>query len=256
MAWDWQAKTREQLGPLAVLAVLACALPMFTPAASAQSPVSGLSSLGGKNSKQPIDIESDRLEVDDKNHVAIFIGNVSATQGDNNLKAPRLEVTYESASQAHAGAPGAKAAKPVKVANASADADPVSSGQIKYIHALGGKVTVTNKKDQEEATGDDAVYDVKSQKITMTGKEVVLTQKKSVIKGSKLLINLATGQAIVIPDEDTAHGKVHGRVRAVLETEGKGGLPGFGDIKKKGESASPSSDKQAAPQNRWQTQSR
>ena len=83
---------------------------------AAQTPVSGLSGLGGDNSKKPIDIESDRLEVDDKTHIAIFIGNVSATQGDYNLKAPRLEVYYEGGSQ---NQPGAKTAQASKSGNAS-----------------------------------------------------------------------------------------------------------------------------------------
>ena len=76
---------------------------------------------------------------------------------------------------------------------------------------------MTNKVDDQEATGDDVVYDVKGQKITMTGKEVVLTQKKSVVKGKQIDIDLATGRATVIPE--------HGRVRAILaQDEAKGAV--------------------------------
>ena len=191
--------------------------------APAQTPGSGFSSLGGSNSKKPIDIESDRLEVDDQKHVAIFTGNVSATQGDYNLRAPRLEVTYdrtaEAAPQDQGGATTSKAAKPVRPANTNANssADPLSNGQIKVVHATGGKVVVTSKVDDQEATGDDVIYDVKGQKITMTGKEVVLTQKKSVVKGKQIDIDLATGRATVIPE--------HGRVRAILtQDDAKGSL--------------------------------
>ena len=191
---------------------------------SAQTPVSGFSSAGGANSKKPIDIESDRLEVDDKTHMAIFTGNVSASQGDLNLRAPRLEVTYEKAAEAtppeQGGAQGSKTAKPVKPAsanaNADASADPFSNGQIKFVHATGGKVVVINKVDEEEATGDDVVYDVKGQKITMTGKEVILTQKKNVVKGRQIDIDLASGRATVIPE--------HGRVRAILTQEDARGM--------------------------------
>ena len=84
--------------------MLAAATRAVLPAAAAQTPTGGFSGLSsGDNSKKPIDIESDRLEVDDKRHMAIFIGNVSATQGDNNLKAPRLEVFYENADQPGSG---------------------------------------------------------------------------------------------------------------------------------------------------------
>jgi lipopolysaccharide export system protein LptA len=203
-----------------LVAVWLLALPGGAPA---QTPGSGFSSLGGSNSKKPIDIESDRLEVDDQKHVAIFTGNVSATQGDYNLRAPRLEVTYdrtaEAAPQDQGGATTSKAAKPVRPANTnpSSSADPLSNGQIKIVHATGGKVVVTSKVDDQEATGDDVIYDVKGQKITMTGKEVVLTQKKSVVKGKQIDIDLATGRATVIPE--------HGRVRAILtQDDAKGSV--------------------------------
>ncbi len=253
-------------------AALAVAL-AFSPACFAQAPASGFSGLGGANSKKPIDIESDRLEVDDKKHLAIFIGSVSATQGDYNLKAPRLEVTYESAPaaqpQAQAGVKSVpvqkQPVKPVKApANNTASGDPLSSGQIKFIHALGGIVILTSKKDQQEATGDDAVYDVKAKKITMTGKKVILTQKKSVVVGKKLLVDLATGQATVIPDSDPGQSTANagkGRVRAVLQQEGGtiGGVNPFSNPDNKKPDAAtqiPATPQQSAPTSSWQTQSR
>ncbi len=199
---------RRQGTAVMMVAVALLALPG---GALAQAPGSGFSSLGGSNSKKPIDIESDRLEVDDQKHVAIFTGNVSATQGDYNLRAPRLEVTYDKTAEAGPqDQGGAKTAKPIRPANTNANpsSDPLSSGQIKFVHATGGKVVVTSKVDDEEATGDDVIYDVKGQKITMTGKEVVLTQKKSVVRGRQIDIDIATGRATVIPE--------HGRVRAIL----------------------------------------
>ncbi len=201
--------------------LMAVALLPLPGRALAQTPVAGFSSVGGANSKKPIDIEFDRLEVDDKTHVAIFSGNVIATQGDFNLRAPRIEVTYEKAADAtspeQGGAQGSKSAKPASAnANADASADPVSNGQIKFVHATGGKVVVINKVDDEEATGEDVVYDVKGQKITMTGKEVILTQKKNVVKGRQIDIDLATGRATVIPEK--------GRVRAILTQDDAKGM--------------------------------
>jgi len=230
MALCWTGgKVRRQGTAVMVVTVALLAL---QGGASAQTPGSGFSSLGGSNSKKPIDIESDRLEVDDQKHVAIFTGNVSATQGDYNLRAPRLEVTYDKATEAadQGGASATKAAKPIRPANTNANssADPLSSGQIKIVHATGGKVVVTNKIDDQEATGDDVVYDVKGQKITMTGKEVILTQKKSVVKGKQIDIDLATGRATVIPE--------HGRVRAILtqdDAKGAGSTNPLTGAKKK-----------------------
>lgn len=220
----WRAGATHRL-----LAVLLAFLVLPMAAVSAQTPASGFSGISGSNSKKPIDIESDRLEVYDKRHQAIFIGNVSATQGDYNLKSPRLEVTYESAAQSNPADKTAKAATPVKPVTAAAagaaSSDTMSNGKIKFIHALGGIVILTSQKDEQEATGDDAFYDVKAQKVTMTGKKVVLTQKKNIVEGKKLLVDLATGQATVIPDDENGATVVHkGRVRAVLSPEGdKGG---------------------------------
>jgi len=246
-------------------ALLAFALVLFAASSTpsfAQTPGSGFRGIGsGDNAKKPIDIESDRLEVDDKRHVAIFIGSVTATQGDYNLRAPRLEVTYERAAGADgdggktqkvanaAGSDSAQASKPPKASGSALDAtaDPVSSGQIRFIRALGGHVVVTNKKDEQEVTGDEALYDVKGQKITMTGKEVILTQKKNVVKGKQLDIDLESGRATVIPEK--------GRVQAIFDQgAAKGVLPadsGFGKKKKDAGSSEP----QPQPKPGWQPQS-
>jgi lipopolysaccharide export system protein LptA len=240
-------QTLRWVWPLVALSAVAMLLLSFAQA-FAQAPAGGFSGLGGDNAKKPIDIEYDRLEVDDKRHLAIFIGSVSATQGDTNLKAPRLEVTYESKSQAGPADKTAQAFKPVKPAKAPAAApadNPISSsGQIKFIHALGGTVVLTNKKDQQEVTGEDAIYDVKAQKVTMTGKKVVLTQKGNIVQGKKLLIDLATGQATVIDE----------RVKAVLKQEGGKSINPFGQPSKKEKEEAPPQPAASSPA--WQTQSR
>ncbi len=268
MAWDREARTSKRhwlAFGMAVMLPALLGLPVSP--ASGQTPAAGFSGLGGANSKKPIDIESDRLEVDDKSHLAIFIGNVSATQGDNNLKAPRLEVFYESGNQPAAPdkrVQQPKPAKAVKPAGETASSDPISSGQIKLIHALGGKVVVTSTKDQQEAVGDDAIYDVKAQLITMTGKEVILVQKQNKVKGTKLIIDLATGRATVM-NEETASSETSGkkrRIQAVFQQEGgKGGISinPFGEDKKKGEAPPPqpaATAPEAAPGSAWRAQSR
>jgi lipopolysaccharide export system protein LptA len=216
--------------------------------AHAQAPVSGFSSIGGDNAKKPINIESDLLEVDDKKHVAIFTGNVTAIQGDYTLRAPRIEVTYDKqeqpASQDRAAPHKPAAPKP---ANGDAAADPLASGQIRFIHATGGKVVVTSTKDEQEATGEDAVYDVKGQTIVMTGKEVILTQKKSIVKGKQLNVDLATSRATVIPE------KGH-KMQAVFTQEGKFSNPLTSTPKAKEKAPAPEAPKPAEGDPAWRTQ--
>jgi lipopolysaccharide export system protein LptA len=169
------------------------------------------------------------------------------------LRARFLEVTYEKGNRAEtqqtAASGGSKTGKASKTASGNAPADPLSSGQIKFIHATGGKVLVTSKKDEQEATGDEAFYDVKAQKITMTGEEVILTQKKNIVKGSKLLIDLATGRATL---------ETKGRVQAKFEQEaGKGlGANPLKADKKKNNTTDKEPVKPPALDLGWQTQSR
>jgi lipopolysaccharide export system protein LptA len=244
------ARLRDSGVTLQALHVAAVALALLAPA-HAQAPASGFSAIGGDNAKKPINIESDMLEVDDKRHAAIFSGNVSVIQGDYTLRAPRLEVTYDKQAQP-ANKDQTAAQKPVaaKPGNAEAAADPISSGQIKRIHASGGRVVVTSAKDEQEVSGDEAVYDVKAQKIVMTGKEVILSQKKNVVKGRQLTIDLATGTAIVVPHK--------GRVQAIFSQEGQGGGMGvnpFGPAKPKEHAPASETPNHPEQPSEWRTQS-
>jgi lipopolysaccharide export system protein LptA len=184
----------------------------------AQAPVNAFSGYNKDNANKPIDIESDKLEVDDKKHIAIFTGNVSATQGDYNLRSKRLEVTYDRAAPPQGSGASPTPAKSDPAQPVSGD-DPLSSGQIRFIKAI-GEVVVISSKDGERGTGDEALYDVKAQKITMTattGKTVTLTQKDNVVRGEKLNIDLATGTAVVDPGK--------GRVMATFKRDGATASP-------------------------------
>lgn len=169
-------------GPLVAALIAGMALAL-TPA-YAQSPGSSLATSYAANANKPIDIEADTLEVDDKKKIAVFSGNVIATQGDFNLRAREIEVTYaESAKPA-----GAKTAE-----GPSAGGGLVPGGagaEITRIDAK-GKVLVTTK-DSQTATSDWAVFEVKKQLVTIGG-DVVLTQGTNTIKGSRLVIDLTTG---------------------------------------------------------------
>ena len=60
----------------------------------------------------------------------------------------------------------------------------------------------------DAAEAQDAVYDVASGNVTLTG-DVMLTQGQSVLSGEKMDVNLSTGTA-----------SVSGRVRSVLQPGG------------------------------------
>jgi lipopolysaccharide export system protein LptA len=186
-------------------------LALLSGAALAQAPGDAFSGYR-ENSGKPIDILADVLEVDDKKQIATFKGNVTATQGDFNIRSAELAVTYvRNASDPATSKPQAAAAG----TGAAASADPMAGGDIRFIHAR-GHVLVTGKNNQT-ATGNEAEFDVKAQKVTLEG-DVTLTQGGNVIKGQKLLIDLVTGRSTFLQGEG---GKQ--RLRAVFTRPAKAG---------------------------------
>jgi len=122
------------------------------------------------SSNEPIQIESDRLEVRDKENMAIFSGNVAVVQGTTVLKAGKLTVFY---------VPGS---------------DVSSSGSSAIDHLL-VEGTVYVKSQDQIATGDQGSFDMKSEMLVLTGEKVVLTQGENVLVGCKLTVNMKTNLA-------------------------------------------------------------
>jgi lipopolysaccharide export system protein LptA len=65
-----------------------------------------------------------------------------------------------------------------------------------------GKVIVTSKNGQN-ATGDWADFDVKANQVTVGG-DVVLTQEKNVVRGTRLIIDMSTGKSVIHNDPGAA----------------------------------------------------
>ena len=146
--------------------------------------IAGLS----KETNQPIDIQSDTLEVLDDEKRAIFRGNVEAVQGGMTLRSRELLVHYD-------GGEGLSG----------------SNSRITKIRA-DGTVLITTEK-QQTATSDWAIFDVKSQLVTIGG-NVVLSQGENVIKGDRLVIDLKTGRSRFENEGQVAEKK---RVRGIFK---------------------------------------
>jgi lipopolysaccharide export system protein LptA len=156
----------------------------MAPAAFAQAPTTGLAAGYSSNAGKPIDIEADLLEVDDKKKIAVFKGNVSATQGDFNIRASEILVTYTDSNKT-AGTDKKPPAKEV-----AASPLPGGNGSIKQIDAK-GKVLVTGR-DNQTATSDWAIFEVEKQLVTLGG-DVVVSRGTDTMKASRLVIDVATG---------------------------------------------------------------
>jgi lipopolysaccharide export system protein LptA len=172
--------------------------------ATAQSAVQGVpNAMQGfsQNRDQPIQIEAASLEMRDKKKEATFAGSVKVVQGDTTMTSKTLVVFYDS-TPAPAAAPAASSKSAKSAPIQSATPGPGGSSSIRRLEARGS--VVVTQKDQV-VTGETAVFDTKSNLITMLG-GVVLTQCKNVLRGDRLLVDMTTGVTRVESDG----GKVQG----------------------------------------------
>jgi lipopolysaccharide export system protein LptA len=155
-----------------------------------------------QNRDQPIQIEAASLEMHDKKKEATFSGNVKVVQGDTTMTSKTLVVFYESGGgQASANSASSKSAAKSAPMQA-ATPGPGGNSSIKRLEAKGN--VVVTQKDQV-VTGETAVFDTKTNLVTMLG-GVVLTQCKNVIKGDRLIVDMTTGVSRVESDGHRVQG--------------------------------------------------
>lgn len=166
------------------------------------SPLSGL----GGDSKEPIKIDADKLDVLDKDNRAVFTGNVVAVQGETTVRCSVMTVFYEGRGGQQGGNGAARATPaPAAAPAAGGAAAPGQSNDssIKRIECK-GPVTVVSKT--QAATSDNAVFDRANNVVIMTG-NVALNDGPNITRGEKLTYNTVTGVANV---ETTKGGRVQG----------------------------------------------
>ncbi|MBA3527136.1 MAG: OstA family protein [Sphingomonas sp.] len=134
----------------------------FGALAHAQEPVSALR---GHNSNAPVDVTSDRIEVQDRADRAIFAGNVRVRQADLTMEAQRVTVAYSTG----------------------------GGIQINRIEAAGGVVV---RSPSETARGQFGIYDTDRKLITLIG-GVQLIRGGSQVNGARLVIDLDSGRAVI-----------------------------------------------------------
>lgn len=142
----------------------------------------------GLQRDKPIEISSDKLDVLQNEHKAIFTGNVIAVQGTTNMRAAQMTVFYRD---------GGKA-KPPAADDAKAQAaptPPAGAGQGIYRIEAEGSVVFTTPS--ETAIGDKAIYNVDTDTIDLVGSNVTLTRGQNILKGTKLNYNMATSRSVL-----------------------------------------------------------
>jgi lipopolysaccharide export system protein LptA len=166
-----------------------------------------------QNSDAPIQIDAATLEVQDKNKMATFSGDVQVVQGDMTIKCQSLVVFYGP----ERGASGQTTASVNQPASASPPATktimPQGQQDIRRVEARGG-VTVISK--DQNASGDLGVYDLKKKSITLTG-NVTVSQGKNVLHGDRVVVDTVTGNAHVESANAATGGAAPpSRVRALI----------------------------------------
>lgn len=137
----------------------------------------------------PIEITSARLDVDDAARQAVFNGDVKAQQAGFHLQAEELTANYTGAAGMSGGTAG----------EGSRDAAKLTRIRAKK------NVQVTSKEGQK-ATGDWADYDTRANTVTLGG-DVVMTQGKNVVRGTKLVIDMTSGESVISTEPGSRSGQ-------------------------------------------------
>lgn len=153
----------------AALAVAGLGASLIASAAFAQATSSRMQGLQLSND-QPIQIESDKLEIKDPESKAIFTGNVKVVQGTTTLQAGNMTVFYKAGGGS--------------VTSGNADIDRIE---------VNNKVFLSSGTQQ--ATGESGIVNLTNQTIVLKGEKVVLSEGKNVFVGCQLNVQMNTGEA-------------------------------------------------------------
>jgi lipopolysaccharide export system protein LptA len=134
--------------------------------------------LFNKQSDEPIEITSNRMEAFNEKKLVVFSGNAIAKQGNKVLKADQLNLYYKKE-------PGKK----VKVGTTETE----GTGDLEKVEAK-GNVSLT--QGGRTATGDEAIYLRDSGKVILTGNPV-LSEGKNLIKGDRVIVFLNEDRGVV-----------------------------------------------------------
>lgn len=127
------------------------------------------------DSNAPIDWDADRMEVHDRDHRAILVGNVRAVQQDMTLTSDRATANYTGSVGGGTG----------------------SGGGNLQLHRLDATGHVVVTRPNEVARGEYGIYDLDKRLVTLIG-NVTLDRRgpnAGTVRGGRLVINLATNQA-------------------------------------------------------------
>lgn len=141
----------------------------LTAPASAQTTNSQMNGLKLSND-QPIQIESDALEIREQEKKAFFTGNVKVVQGTTTLQAGSMTVLYRG--------------EGTTVTQGNADIEKIDVMDKVFLQS-----------ETQQATADKGYFDMTKQVFVLEGERVVLSEGQNVFVGCKLTVQMNSGQA-------------------------------------------------------------
>jgi LPS export ABC transporter protein LptC/lipopolysaccharide transport protein LptA len=158
----------------------------------------------------PLDLEADSLDVDDNVRLAIFRGDVVTKQGEVTMRSPEIRASYTGS------------ARLADTGGSSAQPAPGGGSQLERIDALGGVVVTT--ADGRKVTGSTARYEAKTNSVVVTG-DVELSQQGTVVRGNRLVIDVASGKATIDTSVSKALAKPNEGWSSEVQGRSTGGRP-------------------------------
>lgn len=180
-AWNSPAHAQNAPAPKAPAAAKA---ESAKAARKSGTPFSGF----GSNSREPIKIDSNRLEVFDKENRAVYSGDVVLVQGQTTLRSTVMTVFYISSKGETGAAAGAR-----------------TSGQ-NSIRKIDFNGPISILSGTQSATSKFMTYDAQAETVTLTG-SVVIADCDNVQRGERAIYDIKTGRATV---DSGAKGRVQG----------------------------------------------
>jgi lipopolysaccharide export system protein LptA len=160
---------------------------------------------GSSNSKDPIRIDANKLEVFDKEQKAVYSGDVIAVRGTATTRSTVMTIFYDNK----------KAQDKKEGAAPAASGQAAQDGALKRIEFT-GPVSVVN--GTQTMTSNKMVYDAIGKVVTLTGNAVV-ADGPNVQRGELMTYNTETGIATII--NPTPGGRVQGVFTPGSQDEGK-----------------------------------
>ena len=148
--------------------------------------------VGGSSTGEPIHIEADRMESDQRQGSVLFAGNVEATQGDLIIRAEQMTVYYRKTGDT---------ADPAGSVSKSID-NLKASGNVKII------------KQDWLASGERMEFETEGRTVVLTGNTKVW-QGNNTVTGDKVTLYLDEGKSVV----ENQNGSTDNRVKAFFYPE-------------------------------------